>query len=119
MTRSVRLKRIYDPPADDDGTRVLVDRVWPRGISKADASWDRWDKDVAPSTGLRSWYGHDPARFEEFAARYRAELRESAALAELRAIRGRITLLTATKDLEHSQAAVLAAVLTGDGGHRG
>jgi uncharacterized protein YeaO (DUF488 family) len=109
----VRVKRIYDPAADDDGTRVLVDRVWPRGVSKDDARFDRWDKDVAPSSELRKWYAHDPAKFEEFARRYRAELAGSAALTELRQVRGRLTLLTATRDVEHSQAAVLAAVLSG------
>lgn len=109
----VRVKRIYEPAAAEDGTRVLVDRVWPRGVGKDEAALDRWAKDVAPSTELRKWYAHDPAKFAEFACRYRAELAGSAALAELRAVRGRLTLLTATRDVEHSQAAVLAAVLSG------
>lgn len=110
----VRVKRVYDDPGRADGTRVLVDRVWPRGMRKDDAGLDAWRKDVAPSTELRRWYGHDPDKFAEFAARYREELESSAdALAELRSlVRSRtLTLLTATKDVEHSHARVLADVL--------
>ncbi len=69
-----RIKRVYEPPADDDGYRVLVDRLWPRGVSKEKADLDEWDKEVAPSDELRRWYGHDPAKFDEFATRFRAEL---------------------------------------------
>lgn len=112
MPESVAVKRIYEPASAQDGTRVLVDRVWPRGIAKADAALDRWAKDVAPSTQLRKWYGHDPAKFAEFERRYRSELAGSAALEELRGTSGRLTLVTATRDVEHSQAAVLAAVLS-------
>lgn len=112
MPETVRVKRVYEQASDDDGTRVLVDRVWPRGVSKDEARLDRWAKDVAPSTELRKWYGHDPAKFEEFGRRYRAELSGSSALADLRAVTGRLTLLTATRDVEHSQAAVLAALLS-------
>ena len=113
----VRLRRIYDEPEPDDGTRVLVDRVWPRGISKGKAQLHEWCKDVAPSTQLRTWYGHDPARFEEFSRRYRAELEEpvrAALLAHLRQLAkaGSLTLLTATKEAEISQAAVLVDVLS-------
>lgn len=101
------------------GTAVLVDRLWPRGQRKDDAPWDEWLKDVAPSTGLRTWYGHDPERHEEFVRRYRAELRDgdrAAALDRLRtarddAGRGGLTLLTATKDLGLSHAQVLADLL--------
>jgi uncharacterized protein YeaO (DUF488 family) len=114
----VRVRRVYDEAAEEDGTRVLVDRVWPRGVSKERAQLDEWAKDVAPSTELRRWYGHDPDRFDEFAERYRAELRSGdaeRALARLRELAGagRLTLLTATKDVEHSQAFVLADALGG------
>jgi uncharacterized protein YeaO (DUF488 family) len=114
--REIRVRRIYDPPTRNDGTRVLVDRVWPRGLSKAEAHIDEWLKDVAPSTGLRKWYAHDTHRFKRFTRRYLAELEDpkrAEALATLqRLARERtLTLLSATKDLEISQAAVLADVL--------
>ena len=114
--RDVRVRRVYDQPSPDDGQRLLVDRLWPRGLSKAAAHVDEWVKAVAPSDDLRRWYGHDPARFGEFRRRYGDELREperAAALAHLgdAARRGTITLLTATKDAERSQAAVLAGLL--------
>lgn len=110
------VKRIYEAPARSDGTRVLVDRVWPRGVRKDDAAVDLWLREVAPSTELRRWYGHDPARFTEFAQRYRQELKEperAQALARLRELagNGRLTLLTATRDPALSQAAVLADLL--------
>lgn len=110
---TVQVKRIYDEPADSDGTRVLVDRVWPRGLRKDDARYDDWVKDVAPSTELRKWYGHDPDRFDEFRRRYRDELDGSESLDRLREMAGKgtLTLLTATKDPEHSQAAVLRELL--------
>lgn len=111
--RAVRVRRVYDSLDDCEGARVLVDRVWPRGLTKAAAQWDRWCKNVAPSTGLRRWYGHDPARFDEFRRRYHDELQASPAreaLTELRHIR-ELTLLTATRDVEHSHAAVLADLL--------
>jgi uncharacterized protein YeaO (DUF488 family) len=117
MTRhTVQIRRIYDQPAAEDGIRVLVDRVWPRGIRKEAAALDEWAKDVAPSTELRKWYGHVPAKFPQFEARYRVELATSsprAALDHLRALakESTVTLLTATKDVEHSQAAVLAGLL--------
>ena len=110
------MKRIYDDPAPDDGRRVLVDRVWPRGVSKERAALDLWCKDVAPSTELRKWYGHDPPKQPEFAARYRTELAAQPAadaLADLGATAGTLTLLTATHDLELSQARVLADTLGG------
>jgi uncharacterized protein YeaO (DUF488 family) len=114
----VRVRRAYDPPEAADGTRVLVDRLWPRGLGKADARLDEWLKDVAPSTELRKWYAHDPERFDEFARRYAAELggpEQAAALARLRAMaaEGPVTLLTATAAVDLSQAAVLADVLAG------
>ena len=120
MTRQARsavhVKRVYEAPGPDDGTRVLVDRIWPRGLSKERAALDLWLKAVAPSTDLRRWYGHDPARFDEFARRYKAGLatpERSDALKRLRELTsaGSVTLLTATGDVERSQAAVLAGVL--------
>lgn len=112
----VRVRRVHDEAAEEDGTRVLVDRVWPRGLSKDKAQLDEWAKDVAPSTELRRWYRHDPDRFTEFKKRYHSELRSGEAgeaLSRLRdlAASGRVTLLTATKDVDLSQAAVLADVL--------
>jgi uncharacterized protein YeaO (DUF488 family) len=114
--KHVRVRRVYDPPEPGDGRRILVDRLWPRGLSKDRSAVDRWMREVAPSDELRRWYGHDPARFEGFAERYRKELAEperAAALEELarEAARGPLTLLTATRDVERSQAAVLAEVL--------
>lgn len=112
----VGLRRIYDEPSVDDGARVLVDRVWPRGLSKDKAQLDEWYKQVAPSTDLRKWYGHDPKRFDEFTRRYRSELEEperADALSSLRDLTKQrtVTLLTATKDVDISQAAVLAGML--------
>jgi uncharacterized protein YeaO (DUF488 family) len=113
---TVVVRRVYDDPRPEDGVRVLVDRVWPRGLSKERARLDHWCRDVAPSTELRKWYGHDPARYDEFARRYHAELESgerARALDQLRALAsaGTLTLLTATKRPEISQAAVLAAVI--------
>ena len=123
----VRLRRVYDEPSDADGARVLVDRVWPCGLRKDALRLDDWAKDVAPSTELREWYGHDPARFDEFRRRYLDELSQSgqrAALGRLRALASAgapkpLTLLTATRDVEHSQAAVLAQILRQDVGEPG
>lgn len=117
MTREITYRRVYDDASPGDGVRVLVDRVWPRGLRKEDAHLDEWMRDIAPSTELRRWYGHDPGRFAEFRERYLAELGTSErrhAAERLREItrRDRLTLLTATRDVEHSQAAVLAAWLT-------
>jgi uncharacterized protein YeaO (DUF488 family) len=112
----VRVGRVYDEPAAN-GTRVLVDRLWPRGLRKDAARLDAWAKDVAPSSELRTWYGHDPARFDEFRRRYLAELAgttQRAALGQLPALAsapGPLILLTATRDVDHSQAAVLAELL--------
>lgn len=112
----VRLKRAYEPAAEDDGARVLVDRLWPRGLRKDEAAIDRWEKSVAPSTELRRWFGHDPARWEEFRRRYAEELDgHSAELGELRALarHGRLTLLYSAHDEAHNQAVVLREVLLG------
>ena len=116
MHPDIRVRRVYDDPEPEDGTRVLVDRVWPRGLRKDAAHLDDWAKDVAPSSELRTWYGHDPAKFGEFRNRYTAELAQGgpqAALGRLRALaaEGPVTLLTATKDIGISQAAVLAQLL--------
>ena len=109
------LSRVYDTDPGD-GERILVDRLWPRGFRKDDPRIDRWLRDVAPSTELRKWYSHQPERFDEFAARYAAELQTAegaAALAELRDVvkAGSVTLVTATRDLEGSHVAVLADLL--------
>jgi uncharacterized protein YeaO (DUF488 family) len=113
----VEIRRVYDHRAGDGTHRVLVDRLWPRGIAKADAPFDEWAKDVAPSTELRRWYGHDPARFEEFAQQYRDELRTPPAcdvVARLRSLaQGRgVVLVTATRDVGHSAAEVLQGVVS-------
>jgi uncharacterized protein YeaO (DUF488 family) len=109
----IRVARVYDETGPDDGQRVLVDRVWPRGVRKQDPRVGTWCKDVAPSKELREWYDHKPERFDEFASRYKAELRDSPALEELRKLakRGVLTLVTATRDVDISQAAVLAKLL--------
>lgn len=109
----IRVARVYDDPDPDEGQRVLVDRVWPRGFRKGDPRVGTWCKDVAPSKELRTWYNHQPERFDEFATRYEQELLGSAALEDLRKLtkRGAVTLVTATRDLEGSQAAVLAKLL--------
>jgi uncharacterized protein YeaO (DUF488 family) len=116
MGADIRVRRVYDEPAPQDGARVLVDRVWPRGMRKDAARLDEWAKDVAPSAGLRTWYQHDPAKFEEFRRRYTAELAEPGpreALTRLCALAADrpVTLLTATRELDLSQAAVLAGLL--------
>lgn len=111
----VRLKRVYEAPEEEDGTRVLVDRLWPRGVSKEAAAVDWWARELAPSSELRHWFGHDPARFEAFAQRYRDELRGSEALAELRrlAAGGTVTLVYAARDERHNNARVLEQMLEG------
>jgi uncharacterized protein YeaO (DUF488 family) len=114
---NVEVHRVYDGH-QARGYRVLVDRLWPRGVSKEKAALDEWAKDVAPSDGLRRWYGHEPDKFTEFARRYRAELTASPgkeAVARLRATSKKkpVLLLTATRDVEHSGAAVLLDALAG------
>ena len=110
---TIRLQRAYDDPQPDDGHRVLVDRVWPRGRTKAELRLDDWARDLGPSTPLRKWFGHDPARWTEFQLRYRKELAEPArakALDELAAIArtGRVTIVYGARDQEHNQAQVIA-----------
>ena len=106
----LRIKRIYDKPQRSDGVRLLVDRIWPRGVTRRDAALDAWLRELAPSSGLRRWFGHDPKRWSEFRTRYHAELRQHAP--QLDAIRGhaareRITLLYGAKDTQMNQAVVL------------
>jgi uncharacterized protein YeaO (DUF488 family) len=119
----IRIKRAYEPPIRGDGVRLLVDRLWPRGLRNDDARFDAWRKDLAPSTELRQFYGHQPERFAEFTRRYRRELQAETktAVAEVLEIARRrpITLLTATRDLERSGAAVLATYLEERGRSRG
>ncbi|MGE0081659.1 MAG: DUF488 domain-containing protein [Thiohalomonadaceae bacterium] len=118
MRQHIDVKRVYDPSAKSDGARVLVDRVWPRGVRKEELALDAWEKDVAPSPALRTWFGHDPARWEEFRRRYFAELdRRPEALARLRALarRGRLTLLFSARDTEHNNAVALRDYLMSGG----
>jgi uncharacterized protein YeaO (DUF488 family) len=114
---NVKLKRAYEPPAVEDGTRILVDRLWPRGIKKADAALDLWMKDVAPSTGLRQWFGHETDRWQEFRRRYVDELRQKSDLVdELRALARKdpITLVFRAHDQTHNDASVLREILLDD-----
>jgi uncharacterized protein YeaO (DUF488 family) len=111
---AVRLKRAYDPPEPSDGYRVLIDRLWPRGVSKEGARLDEWARELAPSSELRHWFGHDPAKFDEFRRRYRDELKtQEAKLRELRsrARTGTLTLIYSARDTEHNDAVVLAELL--------
>jgi uncharacterized protein YeaO (DUF488 family) len=115
--QNIRLKRAYDPPEAADGTRILVDRLWPRGIKKSEAAIDRWIRDIAPSTELRRWFGHRPERWSEFQRRYRAELRRRPELLdEIRAAAraGPVTLVYAARDEAHNDAVVLKELLTGE-----
>lgn len=110
----IRLKRAYEPARPEDGIRILVDRLWPRGVSKTAAALDDWAKDLAPTTELRKWFGHDPARWEEFQHRYRAELQGHAAgLDHIRALAAKsvVTLVYAAHDEAHNEAVVLRDVL--------
>ncbi|MBZ0207188.1 MAG: DUF488 domain-containing protein [Flavobacteriales bacterium] len=112
----IRIKRIYEEAAKDDGYRILVDRVWPRGMAKEHANVDEWDKDIAPSTELRKWFGHETKKFPEFRKRYTHELLDVAEeLGRIRdlARKQRITLVYGAKDEQHNQAVVLREVLLG------
>ena len=118
MTREpsnrLSIKRVYLPPDDGDGQRILVDRLWPRGISKRDAAVDVWLKEIAPSAKLRRWFGHDPAKWDEFRKRYRAELTDNEhAVAQLRELanEGRTTLVYGAHDEIHNQARVLLELM--------
>ena len=113
---NLRLKRAYEPVEPGDGVRILVDRLWPRGVSKEDAALEDWMKDIAPSTELRQWFGHDPGRWVDFQRRYRAELRQHGPdLDRIRdlARKQTVTLVYAARDEEHNEAVVLRDVLLG------
>jgi uncharacterized protein YeaO (DUF488 family) len=115
-TDHIKLKRAYEPPAPDDGTRILIDRLWPRGVKKAEAAIDKWMKDIAPSTELRKWFGHDPARWQEFRRRYQSEIRQHPnEFDRLRTLaqQGRITLVFSAHDEAHNDAVVLKDLLLG------
>lgn len=111
---NITIKRVYNDASADDGFRVLVDRLWPRGISKDKAKMDLWLKDIGPSDELRQWFGHDPAKFKEFSSRYKKELDDNSAVEELRKVvkdNKKVTLLYGAKDSEHNQAVVLKKYL--------
>lgn len=110
----IRTKRVYEDPAPDDGSRVLVDRLWPRGVSKEEAELDDWLREIAPSDDLRRWFDHDPERWDEFVRRYAEELREKEDLLDdlvAGAEEGRVTLLYAARDTEHNNAIALKQIL--------
>lgn len=112
----VKLKRAYDAPLLDDGKRILVDRLWPRGVSKAEAALEQWMKEIAPSTELRKWFDHEPAKWDEFCRRYGEELRRNGELlGELRSLarKGTVTLVYSARDEVHNDAIVLRDVLLG------
>jgi uncharacterized protein YeaO (DUF488 family) len=111
----IRIKRVYDEPSKQDGLRILVERLWPRGVSKEKAAVDLWLKDVAPSTELRKWFSHDPEKWDEFRKRYQAELAETGDLLTLlkyRASEGTVTFVYAAHDEQHNSALVLQEFLT-------
>jgi uncharacterized protein YeaO (DUF488 family) len=111
----IRIKRAYEEPDREDGTRILVDRLWPRGLTKEKARVDLWLKDVAPSTELRKWFAHDPAKWAEFRLRYRQELKrnkEQVSLLRREAAKGTVTLVYGAKDQEHNEAVILQRLLT-------
>ena len=113
--KNIRIKRAYEQPDAEDGERILVDRLWPRGLTKEKAKVDLWLKDVAPSTELRKWFAHDPARWTEFRTRYRQELKsnkEQLSLLRQEAAKGTVTLIYAAKDQEHNEAVILQRLLT-------
>lgn len=110
----IKIKRIYDLSSQKDGKRILVDRLWPRGIKKDEAKIDEWLKDIAPSNELRQWFSHDPSKWEEFKKRYKKELKNKSEMLEMireKAIKRTITLLFAAKDMEHNNAVVLKEIL--------
>ncbi len=116
QSKNVRLKRAYEPASPSDGTRVLIDRLWPRGVTKQNAKIDEWLKEVAPSTELRKWFAHDPARWREFRHRYQGEVRQHPEqLAHLRALarEGVMTLVFSAHDEEHNDAVVLRDLILG------
>lgn len=115
-SNNVKLKRAYERPTRADGTRILIDRLWPRGVKKVDAALDQWAKELAPSTALRKWFGHDPARWQEFRQRYAKEVRQHPdQLRQLRALarKGPITLVFSARDEKHNDAVALRDVILG------
>jgi uncharacterized protein YeaO (DUF488 family) len=111
----IKIKRTYDPPLPDDGKRILVDRLWPRGIKKEGAKIDEWLKDIAPSDELRKWFSHDPSKWQEFKRRYKKELNDKSDLIKnlgRQSKKMNVTLLFSAKDIEHNNAVVLKEVLT-------
>ncbi|HEY5036340.1 MAG TPA: DUF488 domain-containing protein [Chthoniobacterales bacterium] len=111
---TIKLRRVYDLPNEHDGFRILVDRLWPRGLTKKRAAVDLWLKEIAPSTELRKWFGHDPEKWKEFRSRYRAELKnhtEELELIKSKAREGEVTLLYGARDQEHNEAVVLQQLL--------
>lgn len=110
---AIKIKHIYEPPEATDGLRILVDRVWPRGVSKQKAALDHWLKEIGPSTALRKWFGHKPERWSEFRKRYKKELTANPAMKDLRVLAKakNVTLLFGARDEQHNQAAVLAKLL--------
>ncbi len=111
---TIKLKRVYEKPAKADGTRILVDRLWPRGLTKAEAKLDLWLKEIAPSTELRKWFGHDPKKWKEFRRRYREELKshpDELKLIKSKTKEGAVTLLYGARDQEHNEAVVLQELL--------
>jgi uncharacterized protein YeaO (DUF488 family) len=112
---NIRIKRVYEGPDGEDGTRILVDRLWPRGLTKEKAKVDLWLKDVAPSTELRKWFAHDPAKWAEFRSRYLEELegnKEQLSLLRQEAAKGAVTLVYGAKDQQHNEAVILQRLLT-------
>ena len=113
---NIKLKRAYEPVDPEDGTRILVDRLWPRGVSKVEAALDQWMKEIAPSTELRKWFGHDPGRWKEFCRRYSVELKQNAELlSNLRSLarQGPVTLVYSAHDEVHNDAVVLRDIILG------
>jgi uncharacterized protein YeaO (DUF488 family) len=111
---NVQLKRVYEPPSKDDGMRILVDRLWPRGLTKKKAAIDLWLRDIAPTTELRKWFGHDPTKWKTFQVRYRNELRDNKDVVDVlkgKSQEGNITLLYGAKDEQHNEAQVLRRLL--------
>lgn len=112
--KTIQIKRVYDAPSKSDGYRVLVDRIWPRGISKEEANLDEWNKDLAPSTELRKWFDHDPDKFDDFSNKYKKELKDRTDVLKQLSQRAKdqtVTLLYGAKDTDHNQAVVLKKVL--------
>jgi uncharacterized protein YeaO (DUF488 family) len=110
----LKIKRVYDLPSPEDGKRILVDRLWPRGIRKEDAAIDEWPKEIAPTAELRKWFGHDPAKYEKFKKRYAMELEDKADLIDRiknEARKGMVTLLFSARDIEHNNATALKEIL--------